>query len=127
MNIKTIRSAQYDANSANNQFREAFGMNKQGTETIRVSMYGNRYNFQKAMNLFGAKQGYGAQLPKWFERWKVKGIFTFHLSTIIGGAARLRLYPLNLEQVMLFRKTKIRFSVASYYDGKTANVFQMTD
>jgi len=64
MNIKTIRSAQYDANSANNQFREAFGMNKQGTETIRVSMYGNRYNFQKAMNLFGAKQGYGAQLPK---------------------------------------------------------------
>ncbi len=64
LNIKTIRSAQFDANSANNQFRQAFGMNMRGTETIRVSMYGNRYNFDKAMKLFGAKQGYGAQVPK---------------------------------------------------------------
>jgi hypothetical protein len=39
-------------------------MNMQGSETIRPSMYGNRYNFDKALKLFGAKEGYGAQLPK---------------------------------------------------------------
>jgi hypothetical protein len=37
------------------------GMNMQGSETIRASMYGNRYNFDKALQLFGAKSGYGAQ------------------------------------------------------------------
>jgi len=37
------------------------GMNMQGSETIRVSMYGNRYNFDKALQLFGAKSGCGAQ------------------------------------------------------------------
>ena len=36
----------------------------QGTETVRVSMYGNRYPFEKAFELFGAIQGYGAQIPK---------------------------------------------------------------
>jgi hypothetical protein len=37
------------------------GMNMQGTETIRVSMYGNRYPFDKVFDLFGAVKGYGAQ------------------------------------------------------------------
>lgn len=64
LNIKTIRSAQFDANSAANLYRQAHGMNMQGSETIRVSMYGNRYNFDKAMLFFGAKSGYGAQKSK---------------------------------------------------------------
>lgn len=61
-NLKIISESQnFDANSASNQFRKATGQNMQGSETRRVSMYGNRYNFDKALKLFGAKQGYGAQ------------------------------------------------------------------
>ncbi|MBQ3636034.1 MAG: right-handed parallel beta-helix repeat-containing protein [Bacteroidales bacterium] len=59
--LKVVSSQSFNGNSAANQFRSAMGMNQQGTETIRVSMYGNRYNFDKAMKLFGAKEGYGAQ------------------------------------------------------------------
>lgn len=59
--LKIVSSSSFDANSAANQFRSAVGMNMQGSETIRVSMYGNRYNFDKAIKLFGAKIGYGAQ------------------------------------------------------------------
>ena len=61
--LKVVTSSSFDNNSAANQYREAHGLNKQGTETIRVSMYGNRYNFDKALKLFGAKSGYGAQKP----------------------------------------------------------------
>ena len=49
--------------SVNGKFRTATGQNMQGSETRRVSMYGNRYNFDKALRLFGAKNGYGAQKP----------------------------------------------------------------
>lgn len=59
--IKIISSQSYDPNSAANQFRDAMGMNKQGTEIVRPSMHGNRYNFEKAIQLFGAEKGYGAQ------------------------------------------------------------------
>ena len=58
-----VSSSSFDANSAANQYRQAHGMNMQGSETIRVSMYGNRYNFDDALKLFGAKSGYGAQKP----------------------------------------------------------------
>jgi len=61
--LKVVSSSSFDRNSAANQFRAAHGMNMQGTETIRVSMYGNRYNFEKALQLFGAKAEYGAQKP----------------------------------------------------------------
>ncbi len=61
--LKVMTSESYDANSSANQLREAFGLNKQGTSTTRVSMYGNRYNFDKAVQLFGAEPGYGAQTP----------------------------------------------------------------
>ncbi len=61
--LKVVSSSSFNANSAANQFRSALGMNMQGSETIRVSMYGNRYNFDKALQLFGAKEGYGAQKP----------------------------------------------------------------
>ena len=64
-NLKVISSSQnFNRNSAANQFRAATGQNMQGSETRRVSMYGNRYNFDKAMQLFGAKANYGAQKAK---------------------------------------------------------------
>ena len=63
-NLKVIsQSSNFNPNSASNQFRAATGQNMQGTETRRVSMYGNRYNFDKALKLFGAKANYGAQKP----------------------------------------------------------------
>lgn len=35
-----------------------------GTEIVRVSMYGNRYPYMKAFDLFGVIPGYGAQIPE---------------------------------------------------------------
>lgn len=61
--LEIITTESYDANSAANLYREAHGLNKQGTMITRVSMFGNRYNFDKAVQLFGAEPGYGAQLP----------------------------------------------------------------
>lgn len=61
--LKIMTTESYDPNSAANLFREAMGLNKQGTSTTRVSMFGNRYNFDKAVHLFGAEPEYGAQLP----------------------------------------------------------------
>ena len=63
-NLKVVKSSSFNPNSAANLYRQAHGMNMQGSETIRPSMYGNRYNFEKALKLFGAKPGYGAQLPQ---------------------------------------------------------------
>jgi hypothetical protein len=60
-NLTVMTTSSYDPNSAANLYREAHGMNKQGTSTTRVSMYGNRYNFDKALVFFGAEEGYGAQ------------------------------------------------------------------
>ncbi len=51
----------YNENSPANVFREALGMNKQGTITTKVSMFANRYPFDKVMKFFGACKGYGAQ------------------------------------------------------------------
>lgn len=62
--LKIMTTENYDANSAANLYREAHGLNKRGTSTTRVSMFGNRYNFDEAIKLFGAEQGYGAQMPK---------------------------------------------------------------
>jgi len=63
-NLKIVSSSSFDGNSAANQYRAAHGMNMQGTELTRVSMFCNRYKFDYAMKLFGAKAGYGAQLAK---------------------------------------------------------------
>ena len=60
-NLKMVRSEQYNASSANNQLNRQLGLNQQGNETIRVSMYANKYPWEKACNLFGAVKGYGAQ------------------------------------------------------------------
>lgn len=62
-NLKITTNSSYDRNSAQNQFRSAMGMNQVGTETVRVSMYGNRYPLADAVKLFGAEPGYGAQTP----------------------------------------------------------------
>lgn len=63
-NLKIMTTSSFDPNSAANLYRSAHGMNMQGTSTTRVSMYGNRYNFDKAKVFFGAEAGYGAQKIK---------------------------------------------------------------
>lgn len=62
--ITGSQTASFNPNSSINQFRSALGMNMQGSETVRVSMYGNRYPYEKAFELFGAIEGYGAQAIK---------------------------------------------------------------
>ena len=63
------QTSSFNPNSSLNTFRAALGMNMQGTETVRVSMYGNRYPFDKVFELFGAIQGYGAQVVMSFARF----------------------------------------------------------
>lgn len=62
--ITGTQTSSFNPNSSINTFRAALGMNMQGTETTRVSMYGNRYPFEKVFELFGAVQGCGAQIIK---------------------------------------------------------------
>ncbi len=62
--ITGSQTSEFNPNSSVNQFRNALGMNMQGTETVRVSMYGNRYPYEKTFELFGAVDGYGAQMIK---------------------------------------------------------------
>ena len=64
MTLKIISSQSYNANSAANQVNRMFGLNQQGTEIVRPSMYCNKYPWEKAKDLFGKVPGYGAQLPK---------------------------------------------------------------
>lgn len=61
--LKVVTNSSFNANSAANQYRAAHGMNMQGTETTRVTMFANRYKFDYALKFFGAKNGYGAQKP----------------------------------------------------------------
>ena len=61
-NLEKVSSSNYNANSAANQVRRAFGINQQGTETTRVSMFANKYPFFEAYDLFGALEGCGAQI-----------------------------------------------------------------
>ena len=53
--------ADFDPDSPANQLRSMLGLNKQGMLTSSVSMYGNRYPWQSALDLFGAVSGAGAQ------------------------------------------------------------------
>lgn len=62
--LKVISSQKYDPNSGANQFNRAFGLNQQGTEIVRPSMYANKYPFFKAYDLYGAVAGCGAQIPQ---------------------------------------------------------------
>ncbi len=61
-NLEKVSSSNYNANSAANQVRRAFGINQQGTEITRVSMFANKYPFFEAYDLFGALEGCGAQI-----------------------------------------------------------------
>ena len=64
MTLKIIQSQSYNANSAANQVNRMFGLNQQGSEIVRPSMYGNKYPWEKAKDLFGKVAGYGAQIPQ---------------------------------------------------------------
>lgn len=56
-------ASSFNPNSSENILRSALGMNQRGTTSYTVSMYGNGYPADKASDLFGALNGYGAQRP----------------------------------------------------------------
>lgn len=62
--LKISDSQSYDANSSANQLNRYLGLNQQGTKITRVSMFANKYPWEKARDLFGAVKDYGAQKPK---------------------------------------------------------------
>ena len=64
MSLEIIQSESYNANSAANQVNRMFGLNQQGSEIVRPSMYCNKYPWEKAKDLFGKVAGYGAQIPQ---------------------------------------------------------------
>ena len=64
LTLKIMSNQSYNANSAANQANRMFGLNQQGTEIVRPSMYCNKYHWEKAKDLFGKVNNYGAQLPK---------------------------------------------------------------
>ena len=64
LSLKIMTSQSYNAGSAANQVNRAFGLNQQGSEVIRPSMYCNKYPWEKAKDLFGKIAGYGAQIPQ---------------------------------------------------------------
>lgn len=64
INASYKESLSSDPNSAENQFRQAMGMNQTGKMTSSASMFANRYPFEDALKMFGAIKGYGAQMPK---------------------------------------------------------------
>ncbi len=53
----------YDPNSPANQWREAMGLNKQGTISSSATMFANKYPWKDAIELFGNVAGVGAQKP----------------------------------------------------------------
>ncbi|MBQ7710010.1 MAG: right-handed parallel beta-helix repeat-containing protein [Bacteroidales bacterium] len=64
LTLKIMSSQSYNANSAANQVNRMFGLNQQGSEIVRPSMYCNKYPWEKAKDLFGKVDNYGAQMPK---------------------------------------------------------------
>ena len=63
LSLKIMSSQSYNANSAANQVNRAFGLNQQGSETVRPTMYCNKYPWKKALDLYGKVANYGAQKP----------------------------------------------------------------
>jgi hypothetical protein len=63
LNARYSEETNLDRNSPANQWRAILGLNLQGTMSSSVSMYGNRYPVEKALELFGAVEGTGAQTP----------------------------------------------------------------
>lgn len=63
LSARYSEEADYDPDSPANVMREVMGLNKQGKLTTSVSMFGNRYPVDKALELFGALADVGAQKP----------------------------------------------------------------
>jgi hypothetical protein len=63
LSARYTEDADYDPSSPANQLREMLGLDKQGTLSTDVSMYGNRYRRARALDLFGGVAGVGAQVP----------------------------------------------------------------
>lgn len=63
LNASYKEKTDFDPNSAANTFRAAMGMNLVGKMESSASMFANRYPFEKALELFGAVNGCGAQVP----------------------------------------------------------------
>ncbi len=61
--ISISNTSNFDPNSAANFVNKALGLNMQGSETIRPSMYANRYPYDDLFKLWGKVKGYGAQIP----------------------------------------------------------------
>ena len=64
MSLKIMAAQSYNPNSAANQVNRIFGLNQQGSEVVRPSMSANKYPWEKAKDLFGIVENYGAQLPQ---------------------------------------------------------------
>lgn len=54
----------YNPNSQANLIREAFGLRKQDTIRSSVSMFANRYSWQKALELASVNQAFAVQLAQ---------------------------------------------------------------
>ncbi|MBP5521237.1 MAG: right-handed parallel beta-helix repeat-containing protein [Bacteroidales bacterium] len=64
MSLTIVTSESYSPNSTANQINRMLGLNQQGTEIVRPNMFGNKYPWAKAKDLFGKVPGYGAQIPE---------------------------------------------------------------
>lgn len=61
LNARYSETTDFDRNSPSNQWRSAMGMNMQGSMSSSVTMFGNKYPWKEAIELFGNVKGYGAQ------------------------------------------------------------------
>ncbi|MFH0811957.1 MAG: right-handed parallel beta-helix repeat-containing protein [Pseudomonadota bacterium] len=61
LNARYREEADFVRDSPANQWRAILGLNLQGKLTTSVTMFANRYPWKKAVELFGAVQGVGAQ------------------------------------------------------------------
>lgn len=63
LNARYSEQTDLDRESPANQWRSVLGMNLVGTIETQVTMYGNRYPWKEALEMFGAASGVGAQKP----------------------------------------------------------------
>ncbi len=64
INMAAEVAMEYDPNSDWNQIRSILGLPQQATGTAKISFFANKYPWQESLKLFGAVEGYGAQIPK---------------------------------------------------------------
>lgn len=61
LNARYSEQEDFNRDSPANLWRQAMGMNMQGKLATKVTMYANKYPWQKTLELFGAIENYGAQ------------------------------------------------------------------